>query len=51
MKFIVTVIDPTLGETVLDPAAGTGGFLVEAFEHLKKQAKDVLRVFRQKPRW
>src|SRR5205823_14000187 len=25
--------------TVLDPAAGTGGFLVEAFEHLKKQAK------------
>jgi type I restriction enzyme M protein len=24
---------------VLDPAAGTGGFLVETFEHLKKQAK------------
>jgi type I restriction enzyme M protein len=24
---------------VLDPAAGTGGFLVEAFEHLKKQCK------------
>lgn len=39
VKFIVTVNDPRLGETVLDPAAGTGGFLVEAFEHLKKQCK------------
>jgi len=39
VKFIVTVVDPKLGETVLDPAAGTGGFLVEAFEHLKKQCK------------
>src|SRR3989475_2110734 len=39
VKFIVAVNDPKLGETVLDPAAGTGGFLVEAFEHLKKQAK------------
>jgi len=39
VKFIVTVVDPRLGETVLDPAAGTGGFLVEAFEHLKTQCK------------
>lgn len=39
VKFIVTVVDPRIGETVLDPAAGTGGFLVEAFEHLKKQCK------------
>jgi type I restriction enzyme M protein len=39
VKFIVTVVDPRLGETVLDPAAGTGGFLVEAFEHLRTQAK------------
>jgi len=39
VKFIVTVTDPQLGETVLDPAAGTGGFLVEAFEHLRTQAK------------
>jgi type I restriction enzyme M protein len=39
IKFIVTVINPKLGETILDPAAGTGGFLVEAFEHLKKQCK------------
>src|ERR1039457_4948378 len=39
VKFIVTVVNPRLHETVLDPAAGTGGFLVEAFEHLKKQCK------------
>lgn len=39
VKFIVTVVDPRLGATVLDPAAGTGGFLVEAFEHLAKQCK------------
>ncbi len=39
IRFIVEVIDPKLGENILDPAAGTGGFLVEAFEHLKKQCK------------
>jgi type I restriction enzyme M protein len=39
VKFIVSVVNPKIGETVLDPAAGTGGFLVEAFEHLQKQAK------------
>ncbi len=39
VKFIVSIIDPKLGETVLDPAAGTGGFLVEAFQHLQKQCK------------
>src|SRR6266849_4793250 len=39
VKFIVSAVDPRLGETILDPAAGTGGFLVEAFEHMKGQAK------------
>lgn len=39
IKFIVAALNPRLGETVLDPAAGTGGFLVEAFEHLSKQCK------------
>jgi len=39
IRFMVKVIDPCLGETVLDPAAGTGGFLVEAFKHLKSQCK------------
>lgn len=39
VRFIVQVNSPKLGEIVLDPAAGTGGFLVESFEHLKKQCK------------
>jgi len=39
IRFIVAVIDPRLGEKILDPAAGTGGFLVQSFEHLTKQCK------------
>jgi type I restriction enzyme M protein len=41
VRFMVAVTDPKLGETILDPACGTGGFLVEAFEHLEKQCKTV----------
>lgn len=41
VKFMVEMLDPKIGETVLDPACGTGGFLVNAFEHLKKQAKTI----------
>ncbi len=41
VKFMVQMLDPRLGESVLDPAAGTGGFLVEAFEHLRRQAETV----------
>src|SRR5262245_31713673 len=39
VKSIVAAVNPLLGETILDPAAGTGGFLVEAFDHLSRQAK------------
>ena len=41
VRFMVTVTDPRLGETLLDPASGTGGFLVEAYNHLSKQVKTV----------
>ena len=36
-QFIVDMVNPQLGEKVLDPACGTGGFLACAIEHLKKQ--------------
>lgn len=38
IRFIVGRVDPKPGETVMDPAVGTGGFLVEAWEHLSQQA-------------
>ena len=41
VRFMVEVTDPQLGETVLDPAAGTGGFLVGAFTHMGRQVKTV----------
>lgn len=41
VRFMVEVLNPRLGEKVLDPACGTGGFLVEAFEHLKQQVQTV----------
>lgn len=41
VRCMVEVMNPRLGETVLDPACGTGGFLVEAFNHLSKQVKTV----------
>jgi type I restriction enzyme M protein len=39
-QFAVDMTNPQLGETVLDPACGTGGFLTCAYEHLKAQAPD-----------
>ena len=41
VQFMVQVLNPQLGETLLDPACGTGGFLLEAFEHLKPQCETV----------
>ena len=41
VKFIVAVTNLQLGETVLDPASGTGGFLVEAFTHLEKHCQTI----------
>ena len=36
-QFMVDMIDPKLGEKILDPACGTGGFLVCALERMKKK--------------
>ncbi len=38
-QFMVDILDPRLGEKILDPACGTGGFLTNTIEHLKLQVK------------
>jgi type I restriction enzyme M protein len=38
-QFMVERVDPQLGETVLDPACGTGGFLACTIEHLREKYK------------
>ncbi|MFA6417082.1 MAG: N-6 DNA methylase [Patescibacteria group bacterium] len=40
-EFIVEMVNPKVGESILDPAVGTGGFLVHALEHMRKQVKSV----------
>lgn len=35
-EFMVQMVDPKLGETILDPACGTGGFLTCAIEHVRE---------------
>lgn len=41
IRFLVQQVTPRLGETILDPACGTGGFLVEALEELRPEAESV----------
>ncbi|MBV7437292.1 N-6 DNA methylase [Aeromonas sp. sif2416] len=36
-RFMVNRIDPKLGERIMDPACGTGGFLACAFDHVKER--------------
>jgi len=38
-QFMVDIINPQLGEKILDPACGTGGFLTCAIGHLEQQIK------------
>ena len=40
-ELLVELTDPQLGEIVLDPACGTGGYLTAALEHLKAKASTV----------
>lgn len=35
IRAIVEIIDPKVGETIYDPAAGTAGFLVAAYNHIR----------------
>lgn len=41
IKAMVDVTNPKIMETVCDPACGTGGFLLAAFDHMKRESKDL----------
>ena len=41
IKAMVDVTNPKITETVCDPACGTGGSLLAAFDHMKRESKDL----------
>jgi len=43
IRAIVDVIDPTPADEVVDPACGTGGFLLVAHEHAVQGAENLTR--------
>ena len=47
VKLMVRLLDPKPGETVYDPACGTGGMLIEAIHHMKYNRLTYGRIFGQ----
>lgn len=43
IKAMVDCIRPKIGETVCDPACGTGGFLLAAYDFMKPQSQDKIK--------
>lgn len=41
-QFMVDILNPQLGESVLDPACGTGGFLTCSIDYMREQVKSPL---------
>lgn len=40
VDFMVELLDPKEGESICDPASGSGGFLIKAFEHVRSKILD-----------
>jgi type I restriction enzyme M protein len=45
VKMLVNLLDPQEGETIYDPACGTGGMLIEVVQHVKKGGGRVERLW------
>ncbi|MGW3945447.1 N-6 DNA methylase [Micrococcus endophyticus] len=50
IEAIVDAVDPTVEDTVVDPAAGTGGFLLVAHDHASREASSMTPTQREKLR-
>ena len=44
VRLMVNILDPKPGETVYDPACGTGGMLLETLHHVKEKGGDPRRL-------
>jgi len=40
IRYMVAMVNPKIGETIFDPACGSGGFLLAAYEWIKLQNSD-----------
>lgn len=47
VKLMVKLLDPRAGDTVYDPACGTGGMLIEAIRHIRNDQMTYGRIFGQ----
>ncbi|MBQ1019831.1 N-6 DNA methylase [Micromonospora sp. D93] len=47
VEFIVSVLNPKEGEVICDPAAGSGGFLIRVFDHVRDQISADIAAERQ----
>ncbi|MFH1052878.1 MAG: class I SAM-dependent DNA methyltransferase [Candidatus Woesearchaeota archaeon] len=46
IKMMVELVDPQFGNNILDPACGTSGFLISAYEHVlrSKTSKELIKI-------
>ncbi|WXG46998.1 MAG: class I SAM-dependent DNA methyltransferase [Candidatus Atabeyarchaeum deiterrae] len=46
IRMMVELVDPDIGQTICDPACGTAGFLINAYEHILKKytSEDILKM-------
>ncbi len=50
VDFMVSALDPQEGELICDPAAGSGGFLIRAFEHVRAAIGAAIQADKDKAR-